>query len=1260
MNKLLLLILLICSFNPLAFAQEDDLKFRHLHTDDGLSHGNVICMIRDQFGFIWVGTENGLNLYNGYEFIQYKKETGNPESISDNRILSISEDKEGNIWVGTYNGLNKLNRRLDKFERFFHSDEVATSVASNLVSAIYVDSQEKVWLGTAFGLSLYDQTSNTFKNFMMPGSEEAPEVNSIQSITEDKDGNIWLATTGGLFKMVGENSFINYSSQGKTSSSHTLDIYIDDKNHLWASHFNSGISRINLATGESTFYRHDPGNPTSLSNNYVYQIEEDQDGTLWAATDNGLNRINPEGTFTAYYSDLSNEYSLNSGIVTSILFDKEDRMWVGTRLGGISVYDKKMNKFHLFKSNPFDPNSLSSNKVAGYAEAPDGTLVVATDGGGVNFYDRKTNSFSKLKAEPGRRNTLTTNKTLALQYDKNGDLWIGTWGGGLHRYNHKTGKIKHYESDPDNPNSLSDNNIFDLFEDSKGNIWVGTWGNGLCKYNWRTDDFTQYTPDPNNPASIGATAINDMEEDRFGNLWLATETGGLDRFDPVRETFTHYVADGKEGSLSSNALFALHIDRQGNVWVGTNGEGLCLWNSKTDKFEIFRTSEGLPSDAIVGILEDQQGYIWLSTHNGLSRMNVGDRTFRNFSKADGLQDKEFMPRNHLKLSSGELLFGGNNGFNMFDPSRMQENTVLPKVYITDFKLFNEEVEVGPEEVLKQSITFTDRLILDYDQNFFSFEYTAINYTYTDKNQYRYMLEGLHDEWVEAGSERKVSYTGIDPGNYTLKIQAANNDGIWNPEPAILDISIVPPFWATWWFRGLCLLIVASGVYGFVQYRVNLAKENKRLLEQKVEEATQQVMLRNNELQEQQDNLQLAVKETNHVLHEAVESGNFQARIDVSSKTGEWRTLGESINQLFESILVPFEGINQIVDGMANGDLTQRYTKAAKGDILKLTSNLNQALDNLSNLLTDINTQVKVIGGSSKDMALTSEEMNISSGEIAAAIAEMSAGAQNQVSKVDESSNLVEEILKSTTEMGDQADSITAAAQEGVENSEKGQTLIRKVGFSMKDIAAFSTDTSESIQVLTKRSNEISRTLGVISEIAAQTNLLALNAAIEAAQAGDAGRGFSVVAEEIRKLAEGSKKSANEIEKLVLDVQNDVSTAAASIENMKLSVKSGEDATNFAAEAFHAITTSSSNTLQMSEQIRKRVLQQIEDIKSVVSMTESVVVIAEETAAGTEEVASSSSELSAGMVEYNAKSKEVSKIVGQLIDQVEKFRLKKTE
>lgn len=1248
-----------------SYGQRKELKFDNFGPDDGLSQSNLNSIIEDRFGFIWIGTEDGLNVFDGYGFKVYRKDLNDSTSISDNWIQNLAEDSQGNIWVGTFNGLNRYHRKSNSFERFETNATKSNALQNSGISNLFVDIDDNLWVGTDQGLSLYRTETNDFFNIRgntsNPGSLSGERVTSM---AQDQQKRLWIGTNNGLSVTDnGGQSFKNYtiaeetnSDQPSITSNEIRSLYVDSKNRLWIGYFEDGIDIIDLNTFSVVNYTLDTNDPRSLSNNFVQGIVEDGQGQVWIATDGGLNLFYDDGTFERYASDSNDEFSLSSDILTDVLLDSHGNMWVATRLGGICVNDQGSYDFGLYRHNPSDPTSLASNYTAGAAEDKNGNLAIATDGGGISIFNRASNDFIHLKHDPNNPNSITNNKVLALEYDNEGGLWIGMWNGGVNYYNLKTGQFKHYKHEEGNPKSLPTNHIFDLFQDSNGNIWVGTWEAGLSRYNKETDDFTTFFNDADTRHSVRATAINHIIEDKMGNLWISNDQAGVIVFNPTTDHVKQYLGTGAEGDISNNYVFSVLIDSKERIWIGTNTGGLNLLNKETDKFTVYTEKDGLPSDAVLGVLEDNLGLIWISTNNGLSKIDPETMAIKNYDESDGLQGKQFSPRSSLKLSSGELIFGGNGGVNKFNPQELKENTLEPSVYITSFKLFNEEVDIGENELLQQNILLTEALELGFDQNFFSFEYVGINFRQSQKNQYRYMLEGLDENWIEAGTERKVSYTGIAPGSYIFKVMASNNDGVWNESPTELIVTIHPPFWATWWFRTItAMALITIGVWLYKR-RLKQLKTDKLLLEQKIEDATRQVSSQNSALKEQSELLEAAINETNFVVQQAVDSGNFRARIDVTTKTGAWKTLGNSINQLFETVTTPFNAINTIVNHMSEGDLTKRYVGEAKGDILELTNNLNKAMDKLTDVLTDISGKTEEITSSTEEMLVSSEEMNVSTEEIAAAISEISSGAQEQVIKIDESSSLIENILNSSSEMGNQAESINEVAKMGVAKSDDGRSLISQVDSSMQEILSYSSETDLSISALTQKANDITQVLRIIKEIAAQTNLLALNAAIEAAQAGDAGRGFSVVAEEIRKLAEGSKKSAGDIESLIMEVQNGTASTAKLIDIMNQNIKECKEATSQSLTTFASITQYYDESLQKSEQIVTATKQQTEDVSNVLKTISSVVVIAEETAAGTEQTASSASELSAGMTNYREKNQKVELITTELKERVDQFKL----
>ncbi|MGL1887631.1 MAG: methyl-accepting chemotaxis protein [Reichenbachiella sp.] len=1266
MNKIysLCLLSIIWIGTHSSFAQSSTLIFDNYGPDQGLSQSNVTVILEDNSGFMWVGTEDGLNIFDGYSFTTFRADPDDSLSISDNWIRSIVQDQEGQIWIGTNNGLNRYDRVTNSFTRYMADASSSTALPQESATNLFIDSTGNFWISTSGGLSRYRNESDDFitiKNDFNNPTGFAQEL--VGDIVEDKNGKLWIGGNNGL-SMTDDfgKSFTNYKQDpGSTSSKniHSNDIqslFIDTQDRLWIGYLEDGVDVMDLGTGEVTQYAHKAGDPNSISNNYVQEVVENENGEIYIATDGGLNLFLGDGTFKHYGNSANDEFSLTSSIIMCAIFDSHNDLWLGSRLGGLFIYDEDKYGFGLIQSNPSIPNSLISNKTSGFAEDANGNLAVATDGGGINFYNKETNSFVNMRHEPGNTNSISNNKVLALEYDRNGGLWIGMWAGGVNYYNPKTGIVKRYQSEKGNPNALQTNNIFDIHEDHKGVIWIGTWSAGLCRYNPDTDDFTNFFNDLDKDNDIYCKGINQIVEDQEGNLWIADEVAGVVVFNQDKQFTKQYQKGEAEGDLLGSNIFTILVDSKNNIWVGTNTGGLALLDKKTDKFRVFREKHGLPSDAVVGLLEDNQGSIWASTNNGLSRINPSDFSFRNYDKADGLQGNEFMPRNRLKLSTGELLFGGNGGYNRFDPSALRENKRKPAVYITTFKLANQSEEDTQSMLSNKNITFLDELVLNYDQNFFSLEYVGLSFRHSEKNQYQYIMEGLQERWVDAGTQRKVSFTGIAPGDYVFKVRASNNNGLWTDMPATLKITIVPPYWQTWWFRAILLIAVIASVAGLYKWRMRQVQLDKAILEEKVREATDQVSNQNAKLQEQSERLNSAIEETNQVVMEAIESGNFNARIETESKTGAWRDLSNSVNNLFDSVSKPFNSINTIVNHLAEGDLTKRYSEEAKGDILKLSTNLNKAMDNMAELLGTITLHTAHIEESTKDMLVTSVEMNVSTGEIASSISEISEGAQAQVMKIDDSSNLIEGILSASNQMGEQAESINSVAQMGVAKSGDGQELIGEVDSSMKEILSFSHETNQSIGELTQKSQDISSVLRIIKEIAAQTNLLALNAAIEAAQAGDAGRGFSVVAEEIRKLAEDSKKSAGEIESLILEVQNGTNSTAKLVKVMSENIKKCEESTTQSMSTFESITKYYDDALQRSEQILTATKQQTNDIDNVLGIINGVVVIAEETAAATEETASSSEELSVGMVNYAEKTKQVSQITKDLMEQVARFKL----
>jgi ligand-binding sensor domain-containing protein len=833
---------------PLVAQTQNKMRFDHFSVKEGLTQGNVWDIEQDRLGFIWIGTEDGLNIYDGYKFLAFRNNPADSTTLNGSYVDCLEEDHEGNMWVGTQNGLHSYNRELNRFQRILHDPKNPLSISSNNIKDILSDSKGNLWVATVNGLNVYNKQTKRWNHFFHDSNKPNSIADDVvETIIEDTSNRIWAGTKGGLSLLNSDrktftNFYHNENDPSSLSSNKIICMFEDQDKFIWIGTFDGAANKLNPSQKTFVRYAHAPGDPTSVGSNYIYDISQDKNGTMWFATDGAMCSFdNKQGNFTRYYSVSGINTGLNSNTITRIFFDKENRMWVGTRFGGINVYDKDKYAFEHFSFSGSDNNSLSHDNVSGMAESKNGDFWVATDGGGLCHYTRAAGKWSRIQ------NIFSNDKLLAVEQDNKGNLWLGMWAGGLNYFDPKTQKVKKYLNDPDNPGSLSDNNVFDILISKDGTVWVATWGNGLNKYNPATDNFTRYVHDPQDPTTYAGSPSTFLLEDRKGRILVGTEQHGFEILDPRTGIFTHYPAGNDKGQLSGTYALSLFQDSKDRIWIGTNGSGLNLFDEDTKTFTVFRQKDGLPNDAIQAIQEDNQGNLWISTNKGLTRFNFETKRFKNYTESDGLQSDQFNRWASYKLSTGELLFGGTNGFNLFNPESIKENPNKPVVYITDFKLFSKPVPIGEDGVLKQNILLTKEIVLDYDQNIFSFEFVALSLRQSEKNQYRYKLEGFDKDWSDAGTERKKEYTNLNPGRYIFRVIASNNDGLWNEEGASVEITIIPPFWKTWWFNTIAAMIIIGSIIGYNRYIKKKERKKQRDLQEIIEERTREVRQRNEEI-----------------------------------------------------------------------------------------------------------------------------------------------------------------------------------------------------------------------------------------------------------------------------------------------------------------------------------------------------------------------------------------------------------------------------
>lgn len=826
MNKISILASgLLFAFSSLLQAQPHDLKFEHFSIEDGLSHSKVNCVFQDDRGFLWLGTNDGLNKFDGYEFTVYRWKPNDPQGLSAQLVRAVAQDRHGNLWIGTEGGgVNLFERERNSFRHFMPDSTSEIRITSQDVNAIIEDARGNLWLGTGNGLDLFDLQNKKVTNY-------APEIFS-ESPARAKIVNV---------------------------------VYEDRQNNLWAGTLNNGLWLFDRARGSFTLYRHDPHDPGSLGDNDVRSIHEDTHGNLWIGTTfGGLNLLDRKsGKFRRFFPQKNNA---ESNTIRAILDDGAGNLWVGNR-SGLYKFDFQTSQFLRYQHDPNDPYSLSHNSIQCIFQDAKGDLWIGTRDG-LNFINTNTSGFVHYQAKTNDRRFLNNKVVYAILEDRQGDLWFGTEEGGLNHLNRKTGLFTYHKHDDRNPHSLSVNNIKAMLEDREGNLWIGTFQGGLNFFDRKTQRFFHYQNEAGDPGSLAGNDVMALLLDDENTLWVGTFENGLDVWDRSRRRFRHFFAEldmpgyrmisalmqdrqgkiwigsnrGRLGcwdktartfkhyQLPINSIITIEIrplleDAEGNLWIGTTGGGLYYFDRQQEAFTAFTMKDGLPSNVIYGILPDGEKNLWLSTTEGLVKFHPQSGAIKTYYKENGLQSDQFCYDAFLKTRGGEMLFGGINGVTAFYPENIRENTYVPPVVITRLTLFDKTVAIGGEDgILEKSITETEKITLSHRQSVFSLEFAALNYAISAQNQYAYKMEGFDQDWNHVGSRRFATYTNLNPGNYTFRVKAANNDGVWNEQGAALRVTITPPFWQTWWFKALgfaLLLLIVKHFYDYHAQKRNV-------------------------------------------------------------------------------------------------------------------------------------------------------------------------------------------------------------------------------------------------------------------------------------------------------------------------------------------------------------------------------------------------------------------------------------------------------
>lgn len=833
-------IFIIVSFFlvPFFVLSQQSASFRYLSKIDGLSQSSVFAIAQDSVGFMWFGTRDGLNKFDGNQFKVFKH-SDSPNSIVANDIRTLYLDPlTEKLWIGTTEGLSVYDPDSDTFSSFRHQPDDNRSLSNNEIRTIFRDDKERLWVASAMGLHLFRDRDNTFQRIYFNQAEETGQyLADVKAILQDKNGTIWFGAANGLFKLKEEKDSLKFIRIDEKSGFQIGDFHVkglleDVLGNLWIGTLERGMYYWDRSNGFTKQFKSNENDPFALSHNNIRSMCQDKEGNLWIATFDGLNFLKVGSSqFQHFPTKTTTASGLSDKSIRSVFIDKRGSLWVGTYYGGINHLDEQYNRFDNYQYSPLG-NSISASVVSSFAENSNGDLWIGTEGGGLNYWDRDKKQFKSFKYQEDQRQSLSGNnvKTILLDDHK---IWVGTFQEGLNLFDPQTEQFTVFKHQPEIANSLSNNNVYALLK-RKEKLWIITYGGGLNIYDTIEKQFTHYRH-----SSLSSSLSDDLTrvilQTKNGDIWIGTEKG-INKVDlddnglPLR--FTTFLPD--------QMIYVMHEDPKGFLWIGTFSQGLFRLDPNTGDLLHFTKEDGLPGNTIFGILEVSSSEFWLSTNNGLSKFNPVQSTFTNFNYSNGLENSEFNFNAYYQTRKGELLFGGVNGFTLFDPTKIKPNRYVPPLAITDLYQNNKLVDKGDENnVLSKSINTTDRIQFAYNEANFSLHFAALDYFSPENNRYAFKLEGIDRDWNYATGKAEATYTIQREGEYIFRLKGGNSDGVWNPSERQLTIEVLPPPWRTWWAYLLYITMIGMIVYGLVRFirlrhRLQLEQIAKRQQEELLE------------------------------------------------------------------------------------------------------------------------------------------------------------------------------------------------------------------------------------------------------------------------------------------------------------------------------------------------------------------------------------------------------------------------------------------
>lgn len=801
-----------------------DFDFECLSREHGLYRDTVLSIMQDKEGFMWFGVEGAVQKFDGYRFTDFYHEEAIPGSLANgDKLHALLEDGKGHIWVATDAGLDRFDIKKQTFTHFIHKSDDPRSLSHNYVQALLLESSGVLWVGTfGGGLNKFDEATGTFTRVGNGKGKPGAGLlihHEIIALAEGKKGVIWIATNGGglcAYEPASGRIAHYRKNPGDPNSLYDDSLFslmVDRAGMVWCG-FNDGVvMRLDPINGTTTRFFPFKDHPKGLGLCRTICMYNDSRGDFWfGSLAHGLSHYNPSsGVFTNYDVNPLEPGGIGDSSIRVIYEDKSGVLWFGSHRKGIFKLDRNKKKFALVRHEPGNPNSINHDYIASIYEDRDGVVWIGFENRGLTRWDRKNNTFNHYLAEggaPGDPRFLAESSVVNIFQDKSGQLWFCTPKKGVDRFDPQTGLFAHYPHTPGNPAGLSHEYATSVRQDKSGTIWVGTL-DGLNRLNPDNRTFTRFSASSDNKSPVSRDAIIAMfYEEPSNELFIGYEAGGLSIFSIDQKQFSHHrFGGGIPGGLNDSDISAIIKTIKGEFWVGTLGGGISRFDRKTGKFSAFTTRQGLADNYIQGILEDNRGMLWLSSKKGITRFNPQDGAVRNYGVNDGLQGLEYSIWTCFKNKRGEMYFGGTEGLNLFDPEAIRDNPFVPAVTFTDLKIFEKYAEIGQNGRLKSPMPYLNKIVMDYTENIFSLEFAALEYSAPQRNQFRYMVEGLQDKWISLGNKHDISFTDLDPGSYILRVMGSNNDGVWNTAGVAIEIVITPPFWQSLWFRALALLCV---------------------------------------------------------------------------------------------------------------------------------------------------------------------------------------------------------------------------------------------------------------------------------------------------------------------------------------------------------------------------------------------------------------------------------------------------------------------